>query len=554
MFIALTLSMSFALPQEGGDTNLPPVACFAEGTSEAYMQEVQSALGPPPEFNLGSRWSGGQGNPRVITWSLVPDTVFVTSTGQNSELFSRMNAIYGNQATWVNRFQQCFDRWEEITGIDFVRRTSGGNDWDDGAGWGSSGNNNRGDIRIAMTSIDGNFGTLAFASFPGGGSGGNMVFDRAENWGSGANQNRFLRNVIMHETGHAIGIAHVCSNNSSQLMEPALLTNIDGPRQDDIRAGQRHYGDPFEGNNNSGQAHDIGELDGFLSFGVLPPPQTGSNDGGSAWLSIDANGEVDYYRFTITASSLVDATLIPVGGNYQNEGQNGDGSCPSGGNQTNGRFVKNLGFEIIAPNGSTVLATADSEPEGVNEELTGVLLDPPGQYFVRVFDDGGANSSQLYRFELSSTSTATTFCDQTDGSLAACPCGNVGDPVSGCDIAQGTGGVSVTVISQETSPQNRVTMRAAGFPPSTSPSAVVIRSNGLETSGVVFGDGVRCVGVPLVRLGATAAFLGFSDHTFGHGTGAGSGEFYYQVWFRNTPGSFCTPSAFNLSNGRALSW
>ena len=50
------------------------------------------------------------------------------------------------------------------------------------------------------------------------------------------------------------------------------------------------------------------------------------------------------------------------------------------------------------------------------------------------------------------------------------------------------------------------------------------------------------------------AIGGVSRHEIGHGTMAGSGTFYYQLWFRNTPAMFCTPDAFNLSNGRALSW
>jgi hypothetical protein len=42
---------------------------------------------------------------------------------------------------------------------------------------------------------------------------------------------------------------------------------------------------------------------------------------------------------------------------------------------------------------------------------------------------------------------------------------------------------------------------------------------------------------------------------FGHSAVAGPGTFYYQLWFRDTPSSFCNPStAFNLSNGRTLSW
>ena len=61
------------------------------------------------------------------------------------------------------------DRWEEISGLTFTRITSGGNDWDDGAGWGSTGNNNRGDIRVAMRFVDGPSGIFVFARSPGDG-------------------------------------------------------------------------------------------------------------------------------------------------------------------------------------------------------------------------------------------------------------------------------------------------------------------------------------------------------------------------------------------------
>jgi hypothetical protein len=87
------------------------------------------------------------------------------------------------------------------------------------------------------------------------------------------------------------------------------------------------------------------------------------------------------------------------------------------------------------------------------------------------------------------------------------------------------------------------------------PAAVVIRGTSIDSaSPVVFGDGLRCVAAPLVRLGATLASGGTSVHDFGHGAGAGAGVFYYQLWFRNLPAGFCTPDAFNLSNGQALSW
>ena len=89
-----------------------------------------------------------------------------------------------------------------------------------------------------------------------------------------------------------------------------------------------------------------------------------------------------------------------------------------------------------------------------------------------------------------------------------------------------------------------------------SPSVIVIRAGGLDSAApVVFGDGVRCIGTPVVRLGATFASGGSSVHVFGHGTMAGAGEFAYQLWFRNTPIMYCDSSAaFNLSNGRTLTW
>jgi FG-GAP-like repeat len=156
-----------------------------------------------------------------------------------------------------------------------------------------------------------------------------------------------------------------------------------------------------------------------------------------------------------------------------------------------------------------------------------------------------------------------TFCDAGDGSLASCPCVNPGSPDTGCDapipVGQGgglTGGLRLDVVRQDTAPTNRATVTGTGYPTGSTPGAVVIRADVLDTgSPVVFGDGLRCIGVPLVRLGATAAVGGTSTHTFGHGTMAGAGSRYYQIWYRSQPASYCDPlSSFNLSNGRVLIW
>jgi hypothetical protein len=154
-----------------------------------------------------------------------------------------------------------------------------------------------------------------------------------------------------------------------------------------------------------------------------------------------------------------------------------------------------------------------------------------------------------------------SFCDASDNALASCPCSNPGQPDTGCDTPipamQGgglTGGVRLDFVSQ-TCPPNRATLTGTGYPTGSTPSAIVIRSDSLQSGApVVFGDGLRCIGVPTVRLGAATAVGGVSTHTFGHGTAIGAGPFYYQIWFRSEPSSYCGPDAFNLTNGRVITW
>jgi hypothetical protein len=176
--------------------------------------------------------------------------------------------------------------------------------------------------------------------------------------------------------------------------------------------------------------------------------------------------------------------------------------------------------------------------------------DPPGS---TSFSAGGTvRWTATYEF----TERGGSFCDASDNALASCPCANPGAPDTGCDIQQGTGGVGLLLVSQQTSPVNRVTWNGVGFPTASTPTSIVIRATGLDSaSPVVFGDGLRCIGAPLVRLAATFATGGTAVHTHGHAAGAGAGDFYYQLWFRNTPIMYCDPAAaFNLSNGRILTW
>jgi hypothetical protein len=84
------------------------------------------------------------------------------------------------------------------------------------------------------------------------------------------------------------------------------------------------------------------------------------------------------------------------------------------------------------------------------------------------------------------------------------------------------------------------------------------RTNG--GAGAIFGDGLRCAGGAVVRLGTKINAGGTSSYPSGadvhigiKGANSAGGVRDYQVWYRNAA-SYCTPSTFNLSNGLETTW
>ncbi|MEW6305980.1 MAG: tandem-95 repeat protein [Verrucomicrobiota bacterium] len=383
------------LAQQEKARELVPAVCFAPGTPDLVVQQFY-ARNPQliqMPFQLGPRWTatatGGatqQGDPTVLTWSIVPDgTSIPGSAGEPtspSNLIAFFNGIYGSQTVWQALFQQVFDRWAALTGTSYVFQPS-----DDGAAFpGTAGALGvRGDVRIAGHLIDGNSGILAYNFFP---NGGDMVIDTGDNnYNNVANNSRVLRNILAHEHGHGLGFPHVCPTSQTKLMEPFLSTQFDGPQHDDILNGQRNYGDAFEHNDSAGAATSLG----VLNNGTL----TTTN------LSIDGAADVDFYSFTLaTANKRASVTLRPVGFTYLEGPQNGDGSCTVG-TTFNSLTINDLGVALLDSDGATVLATVNANPAGQNETLLDVQLPAisTGPFFVRVFG-GATDNVQQYNFDL----------------------------------------------------------------------------------------------------------------------------------------------------------
>jgi hypothetical protein len=264
------------------------------------------------------------------------------------------------------------------------------------------------------------------------------------------------------------------------------------------------------------QVHRTGLDVTYVSDGVTPASELLLNIG---WTVELAGGEAQYVEVLVTGADL------------------GFGSGP-------GTFRGT--YETMALNGTAIEYFLTAPYSSVDIIIGAVNGGIEGTgYFVDSFIE----------FHLAPAATPS-FCDDGDGALATCPCANPGAPDTGCDIQQGTGGVGLDLLSQETTPQNRVTWSGTGFPTTSTPASVVIRANELDPGApVVFGDGLRCIGTPVVRLGAAFAVGGTATFTHGHGSMAGAGTFYYQLWFRNSPVMYCDPTAaFNLSNGRMLTW
>jgi hypothetical protein len=374
----MALRLLSASPEER-----PPLAfCVAPGTPIEVVQRLEELVfGGHLDYQLGTRWSstahggtGGQGDPITLAYSYVPDGVWVPGgagePGSANSLFATLNYQFGSTALWQSKFAQVFARWSELTGITYEQSS------DDGASLFNSPGviGVRGDVRISCHNIDGGSGILAYCYYP---NGGDMVLDASENWGSSWADYRFFRNTVMHEHGHGIGLGHVCPANGTKLMEPYLNTNFDGPRHDDERGGQRHYGDTYENNETYTVATNLGSIEGTYNLTEV---------------CMDDNSESDYYKFTVTSNRMVSITLTPTGWTYQSGPETGN--CDTG-TEINSLTINNLDLYLYSTDGTTLLTSSTSHPAGQAETITNYIFPSSGTFYVRVAS-GSTNDVQTY--------------------------------------------------------------------------------------------------------------------------------------------------------------
>lgn len=256
----------------------------------------------------------------------------------------------------------------------------------------------RGDIRIGATNLGA--GALGYNAYPLGNgssslSGGDMCLNTYYFFGAyltnAANEYRYLRNTVTHEHGHGLGLRHTIPCDTTKIMEPTVGSAINGIQVDDIRGGQRNYGDRFSGNRNGTTALQLGELGSPSPRSVLLP--TLSTNGINGY---NTSGE-DWFTFTLSTPRAVTIAVDPFGGVYSTAPQS-SGCTGSPLSEINAQAAGNLKIELRRP-ANTMIQEINANGAGLGETLNAGTL-AAGTYFVRVRDvaaDNAANQRvQLY--------------------------------------------------------------------------------------------------------------------------------------------------------------
>lgn len=144
-----------------------------------------------------------------------------------------------------------------------------------------------------------------------------------------------------------------------------------------------------------------------------------------------------------------------------------------------------------------------------------------------------------------------------DGSAgAACPCGNAGAAGNGCANSASAAGAHLEGLGAASLSADSLQLAGSGMPNSTA-----LYFQGTSATSFGFGDGLRCAGGSIVRLGTRmnsaggSLWPGIGNPRVSVGGGvAGPGLRHYQVWYRNADPAFCTSATFNLSNGYRVVW
>ena len=165
------------------------------------------------------------------------------------------------------------------------------------------------------------------------------------------------------------------------------------------------------------------------------------------------------------------------------------------------------------------------------------------------------NGDPLFVHRARVGSLGASYC-AGDGTATPCPCGNAGGAGEGCASSAGHGATLMASGSDRVA-LDALVLRGAGLI-AGQPALLFAGTTAVNGgAGVAFGDGLRCAGGAVARLGVqTPAASG--EATWGPGLNALGGwqagdVRRFQAWYRDPVGGPCG-AGFNLTNGVELAF
>jgi hypothetical protein len=222
-------------------------------------------------------------------------------------------------------------------------------------------------------------------------------------------------------------------------------------------------------------------------------------------------------------------------------------------------FVSSVNGGSIDPAQACGGAWPGSQMQGVTYARHRYTVAAGGSIAVTITGTSGYASVNGFQLVEMVGTPATGFCFG-DGTATACPCGNIGAAGNGCPNSLNPSGANLAGNGLASVSADTFVLEGTGMPSS---SALYFQGLTQQAggSGAVLGDGLRCAGGAIIRLGTKTNAGGLSQYPVagdlaisvrGMVPGAG-GARTYQIWYRNAA-SFCNPETFNLSNGLQVTW
>jgi len=260
------------------------------------------------------------------------------------------------------------------------------------------------------------------------------------------------------------------------------------------------------------------------------------DSGSSTWTFNNiGDGTYDVYLYSFAPDDPSFQTDLTIVG-----GSEGTQRC--GGQAWNGSWVEGSNYVVdqVTIDGSGSLSIQVAQVAGDPSSLNGIQL-------VVVDGGGGGNDDP-----------GTPICFGDGASGVFCPCFNQGGAGEGCQNSTGAGAVLSGTGSSNWAADDLV---LSLFPLPTNQFGLIFMGENSLTPPPAFGDGLRCVGGNICRLGiqnsgpfgAISVGPGLVGSSLGTACPILLGDtWYFQGWYRD-PGGACG-SGFNLSNAVAVTF